>query len=593
MFGRAWAPGRVWCLAIACLSMSLFAGSIRAQDSAMVRLLKGDRVPPERQGTVLEMIGRRGNAADLGYVFSRSLEPMGFAPVVRRQALDALAEAARNRQLRPVGDLSGLERVVGDAEADPALRASAARLAGLWKLEGLADPLAGLAADAGTPASLREAAVAALADLGVAGRARLDALAAPERPRPLRMRAVAAQVRLDPADAAEAAAGLLAEAVEGEDLTGLLGAFLNRRGGPEALAETLGRTPITPDAAKRTLRALYALGRADAPLVATLSQAAGLDAEIQPPTDAEVAALVAEVQSKGDPARGEQVFRRPDLNCIGCHAVAGAGGGVGPDLSPLGSSSPPDYILRSILVPDEAIKEQYQTLVVQTTDGQVFQGIVADRDPQRLVLKGADGSLQTIPTADIEDQREGGSLMPKGLPNLLTHEEFVDLVRFLSELGKPGPYAIRATPTIQRWRVRRDVPERLATDAPDPALLAPAALEAEADQWAPAYALVSGALSLADLTPVAGGPVLYLAGEVEVSVPGPVLFRLDAPEGTTAWLDGQPARLDDAALTAELSRGRHTLVLRVDTQARPRPTLSVEVTRPPGSTAQVTVVGGR
>ena len=33
--------------------------------------------------------------------------------------------------------------------------------------------------------------------------------------------------------------------------------------------------------------------------------------------------------------------------------------------------------------------------------------------------------------------------MPKGLANLMTRAEFLDLVRFLSELGKPGPYAIR------------------------------------------------------------------------------------------------------------------------------------------------------
>ena len=31
--------------------------------------------------------------------------------------------------------------------------------------------------------------------------------------------------------------------------------------------------------------------------------------------------------------------------------------------------------------------------------------------------------------------------------------ELLDLARFVSELGKPGPYAVRTTPTVQRWRV--------------------------------------------------------------------------------------------------------------------------------------------
>ena len=138
-----------------------------------------------------------------------------------------------------------------------------------------------------------------------------------------------------------------------------------------------------------------------------------------------------------------------------CHSVSKAGGEIGPDLSAIGQTSPPDYIIHSILLPDQSIKEQYHTLVVLTAEGQVYQGIVADKDNRRVVLKESTGALRTVPVDSIEEQKAGGSLMPKGLVNLMTHAEFVDLVRFLSELGKPGPYAIRTTPTIQRWRVLR------------------------------------------------------------------------------------------------------------------------------------------
>ena len=145
-------------------------------------------------------------------------------------------------------------------------------------------------------------------------------------------------------------------------------------------------------------------------------------------------------------------------------------------MSAIGQTSPPDYIINSILDPDQSIKEQYHTLVVQTSDGQVFQGIVTDKDDQRIVLKDATGAPRVVPVASIEDQKPGGSLMPKGLANLMTHAEFVDLVRFLSELGKPGPYAIRTTPTIQRWRVleagprgpRRVDPGQGSVSRPDP-----------------------------------------------------------------------------------------------------------------------------
>ena len=60
---------------------------------------------------------------------------------------------------------------------------------------------------------------------------------------------------------------------------------------------------------------------------------------------------------------------------------------MGPDLSSVGSSSPVDYIVNSIMVPDQAIKEVYQTQIILTTDGRIFQGIVADKDASKIVLR--------------------------------------------------------------------------------------------------------------------------------------------------------------------------------------------------------------
>ena len=199
-----------------------------------------------------------------------------------------------------------------------------------------------------------------------------------------------------------------------------MAAFLNRQGGADVLAAKLGRHAPPADSAKLALRAVYALGHADPALVAALSRAAGLSAETKPLTPAELNQLVAEVAAQGDPARGELIFRRADLNCMSCHSLGKAGGDVGPDLSSVGQTSPPDYIINSIYNPDQAIKEQYHTLVVQTSDGQVFQGIVTDKDDQRIVLKDATGAPRVVPVASIEDQKPGGSLMPKGLANLMT-----------------------------------------------------------------------------------------------------------------------------------------------------------------------------
>jgi putative heme-binding domain-containing protein len=214
------------------------------------------------------------------------------------------------------------------------------------------------------------------------------------------------------------------------------------------------------------LRSMYARGRTEPALVQALSASANMQAEVEPWSEAEMNAFLADVRSQGDPERGEEIFRRDDLNCLGCHALSGAGGGVGPDLSAIGVSSPLDYLINSILLPDEAIKEEFETLVVITIDGQIYQGIVDDRDANRLVLREATGERRVIPIDEIEDSKQGGSLMPQGLVHFMTRDELVDLVRFLSELGKPGPYAIATTPTIQRWRVLNEVPDADDQDRP-------------------------------------------------------------------------------------------------------------------------------
>jgi hypothetical protein len=229
---------------------------------------------------------------------------------------------------------------------------------------------------------------------------------------------------------------------------------------------------------------------------------------------------------------------------------------------------------------------------VLTLDGQVYQGIVADRDDSRIVLKEATGERRVIPTAEIEDQKAGGSLMPKGLTNIVTRGEFLDLVRFLSELGKPGPYALRATPSIQRWRVLSAVPAELARSAPDAEAFRVRVLGAEAGLWLPCYAKVAGGLPLDELTAAAGGPVLYLQGEVAVTTGGPVRFRFNSTAGMRAWVDAQPVPVHDT-VTADLAGGRHTLTLRIDTAARPDRQVMVEVLKADGSPTELTVVGGR
>jgi putative heme-binding domain-containing protein len=564
--------------------------------SALVRMLRSGRVPEARRGAIIEMIGKRGTASDLDYIYGQTISG-GLPPSLRVTALDALAEAALTRDLKPARDRDKLGALVSGTAGpfDRALQNAAVRLAGMWRLESAGDALAAIARSASAADELRLAAIDALAQIGgQAGKSRIEGLAAPALPARVRLLAVAALVRLDASAAARAAAELIPRAARDTlDLKPLVAAFVNKQGAAAVLAAELGRHQIPPDAAKLALRAAYSLSMADPVLVDALGRAAGISTDVKPLSPADLSALVAEVASRGDADHGESVFRRADLSCMTCHAVSKAGGDVGPDLSALGQSSPTDYIINSIFLPDQSIKEQYHTLLVLTSDGQVYQGIVADKDSQRIVLKESTGALRVIPVASIEDQKPGGSLMPKGLVNLMTRAELVDLVRFLSELGKPGPLAIRTTPAIQRWRVLQAVPGPLAVPHPDPAALRDHVLSAAPGRWATLYARVAGSLPLDDAIAQAGSKILFLQGELNVTAGGPIRLRLDSRAGIDLWLDDQACPAGAQEWIATVTPGRHAVTLRVDTAKRPARAVTVEVDKPTDSPAEFTVIGGR
>ena len=563
------------------------AGPSLAQDgatpeSAYVKLLK--KAPEERMGQIVDIIGKRGTAHDLAFVYGRATMPDGFSNPTRLKALEVLADAALTRDLRPEVDVAGLGRLIqpDNPKVAPAVRLAAIRLAGLWKAEATVADLREIAGSKQADGPTRAVAFDALASIGgQSARGAIDALASPGRAPGVRALAVAALARFDVDSAAEKAAGALTDEARIEDVTPLMAAFLDRQGGGDKLAAALKARKPTADGARLALRAVYALGRSDEALIGVLSKAAGLEAEAKLPTKEEMDTLVAEVAARGNPDRGEAIFRRAEMNCMKCHAIGGAAGGVGPELSALGLSSPVDYVVNSILIPDQAIKEEYQTRMVLTDDGRVLQGIVVEEDDKRLVLKDATGEQRVVPVASIEDSKKGGSLMPKGLSSLLTRAEFVDLVRFLSELGKPGAYAIRPTPSIHRWRVLKTTPEEIGD-----------VLLADVGQWLPVYSMVDGALPLNDIVALTSEKVAYVQGEIAASAAGPITIRFNSDKGQSAWLDDQPLPVGNAP-TVDVGEGTHRLTIKVDTTAREQAPIRVEVVKPEGSSAEFSVVGGR
>jgi len=568
--------------------------SLRADDppsavGPVMKLFQSGRLPAERQGTVVEMICNRGNEHDLRIVFDKIVQPEGFNASLRLKAMGWLSDAAATRKVKPAGDLKSLDQLV--SAKDPALQLGAIRLATAWKVTSIAASLQALATDDKSPAELQRAAIEGLVAIGDASSKETLLKLSGAGPVSVRMMAAAGLVGIDLSSAATQGASVLKDATAQDNPSEILDAFFNRKEGSDRLAAAIKDRKPSVDVAKMSLRYMYSVGRSDHALSEVLSEAAGIAADVPPPTQQEVAELVNEVIAKGDAARGEKIFRRADVSCMRCHSVSRAGGQVGPDLSAVGGSSPVDYVVNSILNPNLAVKEQYVTKVFVLESGNVLTGVVIDRDDTRVRIRDVQGKTITIPTADIEEEAEGKSLMPQGLTKFMTRNEVLDLAKFISELGKPGEYEIRKTPTIQRWRVLKKPAKELTAEVPHLEHIRQFVLGSTPDEWGPAYGKVAGALPLEELRPGKSSTVLILQGEIQVNESGKLAFKISSTETFQAWIDSE-AFESKSDIETSLEPGRHTITLRVEVSGREFPELKIEVQKPSGSTAQYEVVGG-
>src|SRR5262249_45387586 len=153
--------------------------------------------------------------------------------------------------------------------------------------------------------------------------------------------------------------------------------------------------------ARAGVRTARIAGRPAPELVEAIAKAGGLSRKPRKLSAKEVKQLAAEVAKKGDPTKGEIIFRRADQLCLKCHAIGGAGGQVGPDLSSIGATAQIDYLIDSLLEPSKAIKENYHSLLVTTRQGQQYTGIKVRQTKTALILRTDQDKELAIPLKDI------------------------------------------------------------------------------------------------------------------------------------------------------------------------------------------------
>ena len=142
-------------------------------------------------------------------------------------------------------------------------------------------------------------------------------------------------------------------------------------------------------------------------------------------------------QQAGDTDAGERVFfHAKGPRCYVCHRVGGRGGNIGPDLSAIGAALSADKLVESILEPSKEIAPQFTSWLIATRDGKVRTGLIVDEGPNSTVtVADAQGKLEVIPRTEIEERRvQPGSIMPDKLVDLLTPQDWIDLLAYLKRL---------------------------------------------------------------------------------------------------------------------------------------------------------------
>jgi putative heme-binding domain-containing protein len=573
------------------LTFALQAVGTTSVAQPLLQLVKSGKIPKEREHLAWEMIARTGGPQEVGEALAYATHPYLHSSLAV-PVLQAIEASARERKIRPAD--AAISPAFKEMNGRTPLSAYRSRLAGLWKVESQRQALETIAQ---TPevSGVDEcrSAMEGLALLGGEKSKTFLIRAAGLNSSIVRPLAVAALASIDQAAAADKAADLLTAAQAGDDFSEVFAAFINRKGGSTVLAKALDGKKLNADVAKLGLKAVRSSVQDVKPLADALTKAGGLTAARTDFTPAEVKAYVDEVLAKGDAARGEAVYRRKDATCLSCHAIAGAGGQVGPDMTSIGASAQVDYLVESILIPNKAVKEGYHALKVSTLDGKVIVGVKTREAEGKLYLRTSEDKEVAIPEKDIDEKVQSRSLMPDGLSDQLTRQEFVDLVRFLSELGKVGPYGPNKARLVRRWQVIE--PSKENVFLMQRARAAAAVETPDAFVWTAAYSKVSGEFPIDSLPKIAvwqgSEPFGLLRAQLDVTTGGQVKIKINGATGLTLWVGDVPTEVKDE-MVLDLKPGLRALTFAVDPNKR-KDGLRLELEDVAGSAARVNIVNGK
>jgi len=144
------------------------------------------------------------------------------------------------------------------------------------------------------------------------------------------------------------------------------------------------------------------------------------------------------LQKAGDALHGKKVYET-NGTCAKCHIVHKQGKEVGPNLSEIGSKLSKEAMYVSILDPNAGISHNYENYSILLDDGTAITGVKISETDDSITLRTAEAIDRTIERSAIDEfKKQPTSLMPSNLQKVMTVQDLVDVVEFLTTLKKPN-----------------------------------------------------------------------------------------------------------------------------------------------------------
>jgi len=262
-----------------------------------------------------------------------------------------------------------------------------------------------------------------------------------------------------------------------------------------------------------------------------------------------------------------------------------------PDMTSLGASAPVDYIIESLINPAAKVKEGYHAKQIDTKDGEIIVGVFVRKTDTAVILRTSEDKEVAVPLSNIDSQKDAPSLMPPGLTDGLTRPEFVDLVAFMSRIGKEGAYKVTAQRFLRTWRT--PIATKASADFYRHGGVAVFPRDSAGVQWTPVYSQVNGSVPWNETSKVwVNGPRYgLLRGKLEVTTPGKIAFKISPVEGVLLFVGKKQVPVS-ATTVIDVAKGTHTLTFAV-IEGKGYSQFSAELVDVADSPARARVVNGK